>query len=135
MGQGHFVVSLLGSQLHTTCEARVAGALSVAQLQWGQRGCLPTSQAGAQSYPGILLLSLFHPDGWSSFPSSSGPPSALAIRSLFLPPPPLPTQQCLFCSSHSACPTTPVTHSLPKTFSKGIEVSLFISWGPLEKWN
>lgn len=132
VGQGHFVVSLLGSQLHTTCKARVAGVLSVLQLQWGQRGCSPTSQAGAQSYPGFLL-SPFHPDGWSNFPSSSVPPSALAIHGLSLPPPQLPTQQCLFCSSHLARPATPVTHSFPKIFSKEIEVLLCISWGPLEK--
>lgn len=135
VGQGHFVVSLLGSQLHTACEARVAGVLSVAQLQWGQRGCSPTCQAGARSCPGFLLLSLFHPDGRSGFPSPAVPPSALAIHGLSLPPPQLPTQQCLFCSSHSARPATPVTRSLPKTFSKRIEVSLCISWGPLEKEN
>lgn len=111
VGQVCSLAILLGIQLHTACKARFAGVLSVAQLQWGQCGGSPTSQADAQSCP-EFLLSFLHPFNWPSFPSASVLPSvpmgiavpgkALAINGLSLPVSRLSTQHCLF-SFHLSC--------------------------------
>ncbi|XP_033284795.1 zinc finger protein 500 isoform X2 [Orcinus orca] len=56
---GHSLVSPSAGQ---PCTAKVASVPSVAHLQRGQCGCLPTSQADAQSCP-EFLLSLLYPHG------------------------------------------------------------------------
>lgn len=54
----------LGSQLHTTCKARAAVvSLSVAQLQWGQRGCSPRPGQMTRAVLDFFFCSFTHTIG------------------------------------------------------------------------